>query len=135
MDVELLIPHKKKVIIDLVSSDSSDSSDSGSSSSDAGVAGGFTLRGPNIEADEDFDPHCVFPHELALSGSQVQFLNDKVHQQQPTRPFYVCKINKSNIGKFKSKNVEFTKINKSKMVIMATWSICFLFSIIYVPHL
>jgi hypothetical protein len=67
MDVELVIPHKKKVVIDLVS----DSSDSGSSSSDAGVACGFTLRGPNLEADEDFDPHCVFTHELALSGSQV----------------------------------------------------------------
>jgi hypothetical protein len=70
MDVELFIPHKNKVVIDLVSN-SSDSSDSGSSSSDAGVAGGFTLRGPNIEADEDFNPHCVFPHELALSGSQI----------------------------------------------------------------
>jgi hypothetical protein len=70
MDVELFIPHKKKVVIDLVS-DSSDSSDSGSSSSDAGVASGFTLRGPNIEADEDFDPHCVFPHEFALSALQV----------------------------------------------------------------
>jgi hypothetical protein len=63
------------------------------------------------------------------------FLNDKVHQQEPTIPFYVCEIKKSNIGKYKSKNVELTKINKSKMMIMTTWSICFLFSIVYVPSM
>jgi azurin len=114
-DVAIVAQHKQKVIVDLVSDDDVAGDDvvdlvSDSDDNSPGEEDVLTFRGPGIVGDDDeFDPFCVFPHEVALTHSQVQFLKDQVKKKEPTIPFYVCVMKKSTV-----------KSRKAKMVILPT---------------
>jgi hypothetical protein len=62
---------------------------------------------------DTYGDFCVFSNIVKLDKFQVKFLRDKVSKIEPTRPFYVCTMKRSNIrDKTKAKMVNMTTLNK-----------------------
>lgn len=68
--------------------------------------------GPKIKGGDTFDPHCVFPNNVALKRTQVQFLKKVVAKKKPRIPMYVCTMQLANTEKPSAKMVNTSTLNK-----------------------
>ena len=55
---------------------------------------------------EEFDDHCMFVNNLELNSDQVASLTAIVEGHKPSIPYYVCKMNRSNVIRGKAKMVK-----------------------------
>ena len=62
--------------------------------------------GPGKEDKEDFEFFCRYANRVAMDDAKFDTLKRAVDEHLPTKPFYVCTINKSNIVKGKAKMVK-----------------------------
>ena len=63
--------------------------------------------GPNISGNEEFDKHCYFANNVAMTEAQVAYLRRQVAITKPPIPFYVFTTTKSNVQHGKAKMVNF----------------------------
>ena len=60
---------------------------------------------------EEFNEHFMFGNNLELTSDQVASLKAIVKGHKPSIPYYVCKMNKSNVIRGKAKTVKIRHFN------------------------
>ena len=69
--------------------------------------------GPGIESEEEFEAFCEYANRVEMDNAEFHRLERVVSKHMPSKPLYVCTIQKSHTvrGKAKMVNIRMEKEN------------------------